>query len=89
MMLRILEEFTALKLLLRIPSGTTIPLSSFYSYGSAANDTLLPHSDDGSSPNISLPAPFLFFGTYYSTIYVSWYLLDEFIVLFSDEGGAT
>ena len=76
MMLTMLEEFTALMLLLTIPSGTTIPLSSFYSYGSAAGDTLLPPSDDGSSPNISLPAPFLFFGTYYSTIFVSLYFVQ-------------
>ena len=72
-----LEDFIALLLLLlRLPSGTTVPLSSFYSYGSAAGDTLLPPNDDGSSPNITLPALFMFYGTYYSTIFVSW--LSEF-----------
>eukprot|EP00731_Ephydatia_muelleri_P016403 Em0009g827a len=71
-MLNMLEDFIALLLLLlRLPSGTTVPLSSFYSYGSAAGDTLLPPNDDGSSPSIPLPAPFLFFGTYYSTIFVN------------------
>eukprot|EP00731_Ephydatia_muelleri_P016532 Em0009g956a len=71
MMLIMLEEFIALMLLLSIPSGSTIPLSSFYSYGSTAGDTLLPRTNDGSSPSIALPSPFLFFGTNYSTIYVN------------------
>ena len=66
-----MKELIALMLLLRFPSGTTIPLSSFHSYGYAANDTLLPQTDDGSSPAITLPTPFLFYGINYSTIYVS------------------
>ncbi|KAL5464049.1 hypothetical protein EMCRGX_G033006 [Ephydatia muelleri] len=66
-----MKELIALMLLLRFPSGTTIPLSSFYSYGYAANDTLLPQTDDGSSPAITLPTPFLFYGINYSTIYVN------------------
>ena len=73
-MLNMLEDFIALLLLLlRLPSGTTVPLSSFYSYGSAAGDTLLPPNDDGSSPSITLPAPFLFYGINDSTIFVSWF----------------
>eukprot|EP00731_Ephydatia_muelleri_P016460 Em0009g884a len=71
-MLNMLEDFIALLLLLlRLPSGTTVPLSSFYSYGSAAGDTLLPPNDDGSSPSITLPAPFLFYGINDSTIFVN------------------
>ncbi|KAL5508939.1 hypothetical protein EMCRGX_G004208 [Ephydatia muelleri] len=66
-----MKELIALMLLLRFPSGTTIPLSSFYSYGYAATDTLLPQTDDGSSPAITLPTPFLFYGINYSTIYVN------------------
>ena len=70
-MLLMMTEFTAVMLLLSIPSGIAIPLSSFYSSGSAAGDTLLPPNDDGSSPSITLPAPFLFFGANYSTVFVS------------------
>ena len=66
-----LTEFTAVILLLSIPSGIAIPLSSFYSYGSAAGDTLLPPSDDSASSAIVLPTPFLFFGANYSTVFVS------------------
>ena len=59
-------------LLLRcLPYGTAVPLSSFYSYGSAAGDTALPPNDDDSSPAITLPTPFMFFGTKYDTVYVS------------------
>ena len=60
-----------LLLMLCTPFGAAIPLSSFYSYGSAVGDTLLPTSDDGSSSAIQLPAPFLFFGSAYTTIFVS------------------
>ena len=62
-------------LLLSIPAGIAVPLSSFYSYGSEANDTRLSPTDDGSSSAISLPASFQFFGSYYSTIYVSHYII--------------
>ena len=55
-----------------LPSGTAVLVSSFYSYGSAAGDSVLPPTDDGSSPAITLPAPFLFFTTYYTTVYVSY-----------------
>eukprot|EP00731_Ephydatia_muelleri_P016533 Em0009g957a len=66
-----LEGLIALILLLRIPSGTAIPLSSFYSYGYVVGDAQLPYTDDGSSSAITLPTPFQFFGNYYSTIYVN------------------
>ena len=66
-----LTKLVVLTLLLSVPSGTAVPLSSFYSYGLAAGDSVLPRSDDGSSPAITLPTPFLFFGANYYTIYVS------------------
>ena len=79
--------FTVVALLLSIPSGRAIPLSSFYSYGFAANDTLLPPNNDDSSPSITLPAPFLFFGTNYSTVSVSlipvhlWHAMEIKIII--------
>ena len=63
--------FVPILLLSSLPYGTAVPLSSFYSYGSAAGDIALPPTDDGSSPAITLPTPFNFFGTKYATIYVS------------------
>ena len=54
-----------------MPYGTAVPLSSFYSYGSAAGDTSLPPNDDNSSSPITLPTPFNFYGTFYSTVFVS------------------
>ena len=52
--------------------GTAIPLSSFYSYGSGVGDAALPPNDDGSSSAIPLPSPpFLYFGTSYTSIFVS------------------
>lgn len=71
-----LAVLVILLLLLRsLPYGTTVPLSSFYSYGSAAGDIALPPNDDDSSPAITLPTPFMFFGTKYGTIYVSQLIL--------------
>eukprot|EP00731_Ephydatia_muelleri_P016469 Em0009g893a len=72
-------------LLLSIPAGIAVPLSSFYSYGSEANDTRLSPTDDGSSSAISLPASFQFFGSYYSTIYSPMVLgaMDSFKMLAS------
>ena len=60
-----------LLLMLCTPFGTAIPLSSFYPYGSADGDTVLPPSDDGSSSAISLPTPYLYYGTSYTSIFVS------------------
>ena len=60
-----------LLLVMCTPFGTAIPLSSFYSYGSAAGDSKLPTTDDGSSGAISLPSPFLFFGASCTSLYVS------------------
>ena len=58
-------------LLSGMPSGTAVPLSSFYSYGKAAGDTALPPTDDFSPP-LTLPSPFRLFGTSNSIVYVSW-----------------
>ena len=74
-MMTILMAVAMLTVLLSIPAGIAVPLSSFYSYGSEANDTRLSPTDDGSSSAISLPASFQFFGSYYSTIYVSHYII--------------
>ena len=70
-MLTLLVGAAVLMLLLCVPSGIAVPLSSFYSYGSAVGDSVLPPTDDGSSPAITLPAPFRFYGTNYTTIFVS------------------
>ena len=64
-----------------VPSGTAVPLNSFYSYGSAAGDSgLYPYyyyyywnyyNYCFHCPVITLPTPFQFFGANYSTIQVS------------------
>ena len=77
-----LTEFTAVMLLLNIPSGIAIPLSSFYSYGSAAGDMLLPPNDDSASSAIVLPTPFLFFGANYSTVFVSLLSSSEYMAMY-------
>ena len=61
---------TSLALLLCASLGDGIPLSSFYSYGSAAGDSTLGAIDDGSSPAIASSTAFVFYGNSYSTIYV-------------------
>ena len=48
-----------------------LPLSDFYSYGSSAEDTKLPPSDDETF-NIDLSLPFSFFDREYTELYVSW-----------------
>lgn len=58
-------------LLSSMPSGIAVPLSSFYSYGLPAGDEKLFQNDDETSPVYILPTPFNFFGTSYSTLYVS------------------
>ena len=75
-----------LLLMLCTPFGATIPLSSFYSYGSAVDDFLLPMSDDGSSSAIPLPAPFLFFGGSYTTIFVSLRISETAVCVYSIVG---
>ena len=58
-------------LVLYVPFGTAIPLNSFYPYGSAAGDSLVPHGLDVSSEAVQLPTPFPFFGKSYTNIIVS------------------
>ena len=53
---------------------TAIPVGGFYPFGSGAGDSLVNRTLDGSSPNITLPATFFFFGQSFSNIYVSWAL---------------
>ena len=72
-----LTKLVVLTLLLSVPSGTAVPLNSFYLYGLAVDDSVLPPNDDESSPAITLPAPFLFFGANYYTIYVSHLFLSQ------------
>ena len=60
-----------LLLILCTPFGTAIPLSSFYPFGSSAGDTGLGPIDDGSSAAISLPTSVSFYGTSYTSIFVS------------------
>ena len=48
-----------------------LPLSAFYSYGSSAEDTKLPPSDEDAF-NIDLSLNFSFFDGEYTKLYVSW-----------------
>ena len=48
-----------------------IPLEQFYPFGVGVEDTLVGRVLDGSSPNITLPRKFPFFGNSFSNIYVS------------------
>ena len=60
---------------------TAIPVGDFYPFGSGAGDSLVDRTLDGSSPNITLPATFFFFGQSFSNIYVSWALNSLHCVL--------
>ena len=64
-------------LVLCIPFGTAIPLSSFYPYGSVANDSLVIRGLDVSSDETLLPTPFPFFGSRYTTVFVSLYVMCD------------
>ena len=64
-----------LLLVLCIPFGTAIPLSSFYPYGSVAGDNLVIRGLDVSSNGTQLPTPFPFFGSRYTNVYVSLYMI--------------
>ena len=52
-----------------------IPLNEFYPFGSTENDNVLPRSDDGSSPEVSLSSVFPFYDKNFQTLYVSSYVL--------------
>lgn len=45
--------------------------SQFYRFGSAEGDKILPSNDDESTSSIDVSVPFPFFGSSYSSIYVS------------------
>lgn len=47
------------------------PLSQFYPFGSIAADNNLPANDDGFTSSIPISVPFPFFGSSYSSVYVS------------------
>lgn len=47
------------------------PLSQFYPFGSIAADNNLPANDDGFTSSIPIYVPFPFFGSSYSSVYVS------------------
>ena len=61
-----------------------IPLNDFYQFGLAAGDVALDRSDDGSSPEITLPV-FSFFGQSFESLFVSGlsYLLLSCLLHFS------
>ena len=48
-----------------------VPLAEFYPFGSEAGDEALLRNDDGSSPAITVPYPFIFFGYSFQNIFVS------------------
>lgn len=50
---------------------TGFPLRQFYRFGSDEGDSILPSNDDESTPRIDVSVPFPFFGSSYSSIYVS------------------
>lgn len=51
--------------------GTSLPLNLFYPFGSTEGDTSMEVVDDGSTSSIPLPVQFPFFGSNYSSIFVS------------------
>lgn len=61
----------ALSSILLPTTVTGFPLSQFYPFGSAAGDSSLPANDDESTPSIPLAVRFPFFGSSYSSLYVS------------------
>ena len=53
----------------------TYPLSQFYPFGSAAGDSNLPANDDQYTSSIPLSVQFPFFGSNYSSVFVSVFLI--------------
>ena len=43
----------------------------FYSFGAGSGDDVLPPSNDGASPELSLSTPFVFYGNSRETVFVS------------------
>lgn len=48
-----------------------VPLAEFYPFGSGVGDSRLVPNDDGSSPRVVLPSPFLFFDRDHNALFVS------------------
>ena len=65
-------------------SVSSVPLDSFYPYGTAAGDNTLARNDDGSSPQIRISTPFNFFARSPTSLYVrllcSLWLPEDYIV---------
>ena len=57
-------------LLLACAGAIAIPLEDFYPFGPDAGDVAIIRNDDGSSPAISPPSGFLFFGMMFTEIFV-------------------
>ena len=77
-----MERCTAalgLLLVLCTPFGSSVPLSSFYTYGEGV-DTKLSGTDDQSSPAISLPGSMLFFQAAYNVVFVSLCVRTYYII---------
>lgn len=53
------------------------PRSQFYPFGTTATDNYLPANDDGSTSRIPISVPFPFFGSSYSSVYVSARMLEQ------------
>ena len=51
--------------------ASAVPLAEFYPFGSEAGDEALRRNDDGSSPAVTVPYPFIFFGYSFQSIFVS------------------
>ena len=51
--------------------SSSVPVSSFYSYGPRAGDIQLGPADDDSTEAIQLPTTFVYYNSFYNAIYVS------------------
>ena len=60
----------ALIVLAAIVSGSALPLEDFYPFGTSAGDNLVGPTLDGSSPQVFLSTPLLFFGATFTNLYV-------------------
>lgn len=74
--------FVALSIILQSLIATGYPLSQFYSFGSAAGDNSLPANDDQYTSSIPVSVPFPFFGSSYSSVYVSIYKMISVSILY-------
>lgn len=60
--------------------GSSLPLNLFYPFGSTEGDISMEVIDDGSTSSIPLPVQFPFFGSNYSSIFVSNYTFFKSIM---------